>query len=77
MTARRVELSNEEQFVKLEEQDTITILGYNILINGLPKKDLWPITLNKLKESLDKFTNRNLSFKGKIPIAKSLILSKI
>jgi len=76
-TAQRVELPNEEQFIKLEEQDTITILGYNILTNGQPKKDLWPTTLNKLKESLDRLTNRNLSFKGKILIAKSLILSKI
>jgi hypothetical protein len=72
-----VELRNEDQFIKLEEQDTITILGYNILINGQPKKDLWATTTNKLKGSLDKLSNRNLSFKGKILIANSLILSKI
>jgi hypothetical protein len=76
-TARRVELHNEDQFIKLEEQDTITILGYNVLINGQPKKDLWATTTNKLKGSLDKLSNRNLSFKGKILIANSLILSKI
>jgi len=52
-------------------------LGYNILTNGQPKKDLWTTTINKLKKSLDKLLNRNLSFKGKILIAKSLILSKI
>ena len=39
-TAQKVELPNEEQFIKLEEQDTITILGYNILTNSQPKKDL-------------------------------------
>ncbi|CAG8553216.1 2665_t:CDS:2 [Ambispora leptoticha] len=75
--ARRVELSNKNQFVKLEKQGTITILGYNILTNGQSKKDLWTTTINKLKKALDKLLNRNLSFKGKILIAKSLILSKI
>jgi exonuclease III len=75
--ARRVELINEEQFIKLEEQDSLVILGYNILVNGQPKKDLWTTTINKLKEALNNITNRNLSFKGKILIAKSLILSKI
>jgi exonuclease III len=75
--ARRVELQNEEQFTKLEEHDSLVILGYNVLVNGQPKKDLWSITISKLKESLNKITNRNLSFKGKILIAKSLILSRI
>ena len=33
-------LENYLHGIKLEEQDTITILGYNILTNGQPKKDL-------------------------------------
>ena len=75
--ARRVDLPNEDQFTKVEEQDTLTILGYNILTNGQTEKSLWPTTIQKLKKAIDKLEGRNLSFKGKIVIANALILSKI
>ena len=75
--ARRVDLPNEDQFTKVEEQDTLTILGYNVSTNGQTEKSLWPTTIQKLKKAIDKLEGRNLSFKGKIVIANALILSKI
>jgi exonuclease III len=75
--AHRVELPQAEQLYKVQEDELITTLGYTILPNGYPKKDLWTSTLNNLKSSLEKLTYRNLSFKGKILLSKSLILSKI
>ena len=75
--AQRVELRNENQFIKSDKDDSITILGYKILTNGQPKKNLWITTINSFKNSLDKLSNRNLSFKRKILVAKTLILSKV
>jgi hypothetical protein len=75
--ARRVELTQTDQLCIVKEDELIATLGYNIYPNGLPKKDLWATIINSLKSSLDKLTNRNLSFKGKILLTKSLILSKI
>ena len=39
-TARRVELLEETQFKKLEEQKFTTVLGYSIKNNSSPKKNL-------------------------------------
>jgi hypothetical protein len=76
-TARSIKLSEEACFKKLRKQDNITVLGYNITANGTPKKTLWQEAINKLKLNLEKLTYRNLSLKGKIILANSLLLSKI
>ena len=76
-TARRVELLEETQFKKLEEQEFITVLGYSIKNNSSSKKNLWHEIINKLKLSLEKLAYRNLLLKGRILLANSLILSKI
>ena len=72
--ARSLELVGGENLKTISEQETITILGYEVHPNGLPKKDLWSSTINKLKSSFEKLASRNLSFKGKILLANSLIL---
>ena len=76
-TAFRVELLQSNQLYIVKENELITTLGYSIYSNSIPKKDLWISTISNLKNLLEKLANRNLSFKGKILLAKSLILSKI
>jgi hypothetical protein len=76
-TDHRVELENESHFMKTTEQETLTILGYEVNTKGIPKKDLWTATIAKIKKTLEKLSNRNLSFRGKILLAKALILSRI
>ncbi|CAG8618959.1 9617_t:CDS:2 [Ambispora leptoticha] len=75
--ARRVELTKEKQFTKIAKQEAITILGYEIYSNGTHKKDLWTTVTTKIKNLTDKFSQRNLSFRGKILVANSLVLARI
>ena len=75
--ARRANLPDMDNYKIVEEQDAFTLLGYEIYPNGQPKKDLWPSTITKLKNSLNNLASRNLSFKGRILIANSLIISRI
>ncbi|CAG8742625.1 13106_t:CDS:1, partial [Ambispora leptoticha] len=75
--ARRVELTKENQFTKVAEQEAITILGYEIYSDGTPKKDLWTTVVTKIKSLTEKFSQRNLSFREKILVANSLILARI
>ncbi|CAG8752400.1 12844_t:CDS:2, partial [Dentiscutata erythropus] len=75
--ARRANLLDIIDFKVIEESDTFKLLGYEIYANGQPKKNLWPSTITKLKDILSKLIARNLSFKGRILIVKSLILSRI
>ncbi|CAG8794320.1 5328_t:CDS:1, partial [Cetraspora pellucida] len=57
--------------------DSLRILGYEVDLKGNPKKQLWENLTNNIKSRIEKLTLRNLSFKGKILIAKALLISKI
>ena len=56
-TAYKVELEEKSQFSKISEQETIRILRHEVNIGGTPKKDLWTMTIHKMKKSIEKLTN--------------------
>ena len=64
---------------KILENDNknLKILGFELDIKGNISKDLWPQLTKKIQKNIQNFSARNLSFKGKILIAKSLLVSKI
>ena len=75
--ARRANLPNLTEFKIMEEEESFLLLDYKLYFNGQPEKDLWSSIITKLKTSLDNFVSKNLSFKRRILIANSLILSCI
>ncbi|CAG8603075.1 13816_t:CDS:1 [Ambispora leptoticha] len=76
--ARRVELPNQNRFkLSSEDQNSFTILGYTVDIEGHPAKTLWSEVTKKIKNRIQDLTLRNLSFKGKILASKTLLISKI
>src|SRR5260364_158463 len=70
-------LPEEERFEKLEENGTIRILGFEVNKKGQPNKSLWDNLTTKLKKLAESMKRRGLSFKGRIIIAKSLLLSRV
>ena len=72
--ARSFKLVGKKNLKTISEQETITILGYEVYLNGLLKRDLWSSIINKLKNSFKKLASRNLLFKDKILLANFLIL---
>ncbi|CAG8809940.1 4938_t:CDS:2, partial [Gigaspora rosea] len=75
--ARRTELEGENAFKKLEEGENITVLGYTLSLTGQLYKDTWPQLIGKVKRIAESMSSRNLSYRGKILLAKSLLLSRI
>ena len=76
--ARRIELPNQSEFKAIDQnQDSITILGYEINMKGEPSKKLWAEMLKKIKNKIQFLAQRNLSLQGKILVAKTLLISKI
>ena len=75
--ARRVQLLGMENFQTKAPDSIITILGYETNIEETSSKDLWQKMTKKIKKKIDHLSTRNLSFKGKILVAKTLLISKI
>ena len=70
-------LPGERNFDKLEKNGTIKILGFEVDKKGQPSKTLWENITTKLKKLTENMKRRGLSFKGRILIAKSLLLSRV
>src|SRR6266487_389681 len=64
-------------FTNLQEDKTIVSLGFPIKNGKLDYKGLWTKLINRMKSKIDQVSYRNLSIRGKVLVAKSLILSKI
>jgi hypothetical protein len=78
VNARRIELPDMNSFKLLENENTsFKILGFEIDSKGNINKDLWPLLTKRIQKNIQNLSSRNLSFKGKILIAKSLLVSKI
>jgi len=75
--AERVELKEEGEFVKCKEDDSLLILGHEVKRDGSPVKGFWAKKIEEVKRLIEKFGKRNLSFKGKILVINSMILSRI
>ena len=75
--ARSEELPNQQNFKIASNNDSLRILGYEVDSRGNPKKRLWEELTDSIKCKIEKLKSRNLSFKGKILIAKALSVSKI
>src|SRR6185295_7540263 len=75
--ARSEELPNQQNFKIASNNDSLRILGYEVDSRGNPKKRLWEELTDSIKYKIEKLKLRNLSFKGKILIAKALLISKI
>src|SRR6185437_8699561 len=76
-SVENVNLLGEEQYEKISEQTSFKVLGFEVLRDGSPKQRLWEETINKIKAQVEKLNARNLLFKGKIMLAKSLVLSRM
>jgi len=76
-TTERVELENEKDFNKITEEETVKILGYEVTRDGLAPKNFWPRYITKIKKLIEQYSSRNLSLRGKILVANSLILYRI
>ncbi|CAG8826933.1 25351_t:CDS:1, partial [Gigaspora rosea] len=46
-------LDNEAQYEKVDEHETIKILGHDLHVDGSSKRDLWPLTIKQIKKSLE------------------------
>ncbi|CAG8539044.1 1372_t:CDS:2 [Ambispora leptoticha] len=75
--AAQTALPGEGSFDKLDENGSIRILGFEVNKEGQPSKTLWDRITIKLKKLTESMKQRGLSFKGKILIAKSLLLSRV
>ncbi|CAG8759796.1 16415_t:CDS:1, partial [Gigaspora rosea] len=75
--ARRFEAEEISSYKILREDETVTVLGYNLNIEGRLESGCWPKNIKRIKEIIEGMRGRNLSFRGKILIAKSLIISRI
>src|SRR6266487_5735442 len=64
-------------FTDLQEDETIVSLGFPIRNGKLDYKGLWKKLINRMKSKIDQVSHRNLSIRGRVLVAKSLILSKI
>jgi hypothetical protein len=75
--AKRVHLANSETLQIHKDNNSLTILGYEIDIKGNSSKEIWHDTIKKIKKKLNYLSMQNLSFKGKILLIKSLVISKM
>ncbi|CAG8728147.1 17918_t:CDS:2 [Dentiscutata erythropus] len=75
--ARRTETEDTKSFKVLNENDPIKVLGYQLDSKGYPYRNAWPNTINKLKKMIKNMKECNLSFRGKILVAKTMFISKI
>ncbi|CAG8778393.1 10903_t:CDS:1, partial [Dentiscutata heterogama] len=55
--AVNIRLIEEENFHKLEENDSIKILGFHINTKGLPEKNLWKNMIQKIKDAVAAMNN--------------------
>jgi len=76
-TVERVVLRNENLYKKVLEQEAVKVLGYEVNRDSSAKKELWAKVITNMKKQIEKLKSRDLSFKGKILVAKVLILSKV
>jgi len=75
--AQGLNLPGEDEFKRLTEGEPIAILGYKVDGRGNPIKRLWEDLAGTIQDKIKSMANRNLSFKGRILISKSLFISKM
>ncbi|CAG8774887.1 14438_t:CDS:2, partial [Gigaspora rosea] len=75
--ARRSEIEEARSFKTLQENESFKILGYKINAERQLDKSTWPKAIKKIKEIIKNMKSCNLSFRGRILIAKSLLVSRV
>ena len=73
--AERIELNEMKDYGQIKEKETFNILGYKIRRDGFPEKNYCTNKVEEIKRLIEKFSKRNLSLRGKILVAKTLVLS--
>ncbi|CAG8603138.1 13128_t:CDS:2, partial [Ambispora leptoticha] len=76
-TAQSTSLLNQNLFKVANNETPLRILGYEVNNKGTARKHLWEDLTQNIKNRIEKIAARNLSFKGKILLAKTLFISKI
>jgi hypothetical protein len=64
-------------FTNLQENETITSLGFPIKNGKLDYKGLWTKLTSRMKTKIEQVSHRNLSIRGRVLVTKSLVLSKM
>lgn len=70
-------LRNALPFEPIDDNETITFLGIPIRNRKFDNKTFWNTILSKLSRLVESYSERNLSIRGRVLVAKSLVLSRI
>ncbi|CAG8707436.1 7619_t:CDS:1, partial [Cetraspora pellucida] len=75
--AKMISLPNQNLFKIATEDSQLRILEFEVNFKGDLPKQVWERITQDIKNKIEKISTRNLSFKEKILLSKSFLISKI